>query len=180
MKPVRTESEMNKKEKEIHSGFASGNPEKIIEAIKQMRLDGKPEQLPMLFEALLHQENETVLAEAVQLLNDLKDKESLPFLFDALADDRMEYLHIFLLQSIWQSGIDPNEYLEDLVNIGIRSDYAPCFEVLTIIENLPTIPDEEMLLLLTSRLHDAIADSGSTRELLLSMHDVLNNYIIEG
>jgi HEAT repeat protein len=167
-------------EKKIIAGLKSGESTKMIEAIAAMRIEGKAAHLPLLLEILHTSSDEAFLSEAVGLLNDLKNPDALQYLITALNDEAFSDIHIFILQSIWQSGLNPNQHLEDLVNYAIRTEYLLCFEVLTIIENLPEAPDEEIVLQLTSRLRDAMHDTPEHALLLHAMHDALNDYLIEG
>lgn len=180
MKAVRTKNEFKKIESKILTGLLSASSADRIEAINKMRTEGRADFLPHVFDAWLKSKDEHLLAEIIKLINDIKDKAAILYILKALRDENLSEIHIFLLQSIWQSGADPTEHLEDLINFALQADYLLCFEVLTIIENLPSAPDEELVIHLTSRLHDAINDGRQNRELLLSMHEALNNYIIEG
>jgi hypothetical protein len=178
MKVVKDDKAQSKRNSQIEKGLKSDNKTEIIRAVKLLRKDGKADHVSLVIEALNHSTEDEVSDEIVKFLNDLKNQVAMAPIMEALNDAKYEGIQIFLLQAIWNSRLDAIDYLEDLVNLATKSDYLTCLEVLTIIENLDTAPSEEVVAGLNTMLKDAVMDNEESRDLLLSMIEVLNDYVI--
>lgn len=178
MKVVKDNSNDKKRNAQIEKGLQSENKTEVLRAIKMLRKDGTAEHVSLAILALNSSSDDEVSNEIVKFLNDLKNQAALTPIVEGLQDEKLEGVHIFLLQAIWNSRLDALPYLEDLVNIAVKSDYLTCLEVLTILENLETAPDDEVIAGLNTTLKDAVIDNEESRDLLLSMIEVLNDYMI--
>ncbi|MGB0391781.1 MAG: hypothetical protein ACPGD5_09435 [Salibacteraceae bacterium] len=178
MEVLKDEKSSNKRDGQIERGLKSDNKTEVLRAIKLLRKDGKADHVTLAIHALNNSTEDEVSDEIVKFLNDLKNQVALEPISEALQDEKLEGVHIFLLQAIWNSRLNPLPIIEDLVNIAIKSDYLTCLEVLTIIENLPVAPDDEVIAGLSTQLKDAVMEDKETKELLLSMIEVLTDYMI--
>ncbi|MBD80722.1 MAG: hypothetical protein CL840_17540 [Crocinitomicaceae bacterium] len=180
MKVVKDNKQTKKRNDQIEKGLQSSNSTEILRAIKMLRKDGRAEHITLIIQALNKSESDEVSNEIIKFLNDLKIDLALPPIIEALNNEELESVHVFLLQAIWNSRLDATPYLEDLVNLATKSDYLTCLEVLTIVENLPTRPEDEVIAALNTQLKDAVIDNEESRNLLLSMIEVLNDHMIGG
>lgn len=178
MKVVIDKKEMSKRNKQIETGLQSTKPTEILRAIKMLRKDGEAEHITLLINALHNSNNDEVSNEIIKLLNDLKIQIAMEPIMEALNNKELESVHIFLLQAIWNSRLDATPHIEELVNLATKSDYLTCLEVLTIIENLSSKPDDEVIAALNTQLRDALIDNKESRDLLLSMVEALNELMI--
>lgn len=178
MKAVKSNTQLVKQEEALKKVFASNDEEKTIKAIKKLRNDGHPNFIPLLLDVLSATENDAVFNAIINLLNDLKDQDAAAPLIEALNNEKYDAIKVFILQVFWQSRLNARPYLDEIVNIAIRSDYMVCLECLTIIESLKEIPSDEEIMAANTILKDAVADSKENRDLLLGIMDTLSNYMI--
>ena len=52
---------------------------------------------------------------------------------------------IILLSSIWNSGLDYSIHVAELIQIATESDVTEIFEIETILDNMETLPSDEVL-----------------------------------
>jgi hypothetical protein len=122
----------------------SGNKKAIIDTISSLRKRGKISTLPELFELMLATEDQEIMEVAVNLLNDLKKKEAIPVIIDAIADKNYLPIQKELLASCWQCGLDYHDHIMLFIDVAISGDYATAFEAFTVIEDcIGEIEDRE-------------------------------------
>ena len=178
MKVVKSKVQLAKQEETLRKVFASNDEEKTVKAVKKLRENGHPELIVPLLDLLSSTENDTVFSTVVSLLNDLKDQDAAKPLIDALNDEKYEGIRIFILQTFWQSRLDALPYLDEIVNLAIKSDYMITLESLTIVESFKNAPTDEEIVEVNTQLKDAIMDDPENKDLLAGMIDELNNYMI--
>lgn len=178
MKVVQDNKEQTKIEKRLVSGFSSEDEKEVIKTVKYARKNASAHHLVKLIDLLRETKSDEVANEVIGLLNDLKDQKALEPMMEAISDDKNKAIRIFLLQALWQSRLDASDHLEALVNLAIKSDYMTCLECLTIIENFENAPSEEVISGVSTQLKDALMDNSENRDLLLSMVEVLNDFMI--
>ncbi len=131
-------------EKNNIQSLRSGNKKVIIDTISSIRKRGKISILPEIFELMLLTEDQEVMEAAVKLLNDLKKKEVIPVMVDAIKDNNYLAIRKELLASCWQSGLDYHEHIMVFINVALKDDYASAFEAYSVIENcIGDISDSE-------------------------------------
>jgi len=178
MKVVKSKVQLAKQEETLRKVFASNDEEKTVKAVKKLRENGHPELIVPLLDLLSATENDTVFSTVVSLLNDLKDQDAARPLIDALNDEKYEGIRVFILQTFWQSRLDALPYLDEIVNLAIKSDYMVTLECLTIVESFKNAPTDEEIVEVNTQLKDAIMDDPENKDLLAGMIDELNNYMI--
>ncbi len=178
MNVVKSKAQIAKQEESLRKVFASNDEEKTIKAIKKLRETGNAAMISPLLDLLSATENDNIFSTVINLLNDLKDQDAAQPLIDAVSDKKYEEIRVFILQVFWQSRLDALPYLEELVNIAIKSDYMVCLECLTIIESFKNAPTDEQIVEANTIIKDAIMDNSENKELLLGMVEALNNYMI--
>jgi len=131
-------------EKRYIQSLRSGNKKVIIDVISSIRKRGKISVLPEIFELMLLSEDEEVMEAAVALLNDLKKKEVIPVMVDAISDKNYKGIRKELVASCWQSGLDYHENIMVFINVALKDDYASALEAFTVIEEcIGEISDSE-------------------------------------
>ncbi len=91
--------------------------------------------LQEVFELMLVTPDEEIMETCIKLLNDIKNKDAVASLADAIKDQKYVPIRKELVASCWQSGLDYHEYLGVFVDVAIESDYATTFEAFTVIED---------------------------------------------
>ena len=133
------------KSREILTNLKSDDPEFVLETIEKIRESGNRIIMEGLFD-LLH---ETTLPEikksVLNLFSELKQKESVPLLIDAIANDNYRNERKDLVACCWQNGLNYNAHLSFFVNLVIDEPFLIAFEAFTVIENMYGIIDEEVV-----------------------------------
>lgn len=132
-----SEREENEKlqEKNFIAALRSGNRTSVVSALKEIRGTGKVTILPEVFELLLDQEDEQIYRESVALINDLKNKEAVPYLMEALRNPDYQPARQVLAASCWQSGLNYSKHIRTFIDLAIQDTYATAIEAFTVIEN---------------------------------------------
>lgn len=124
----------------------SGKSKTILEAIVTARQKGDETVVPHIIK-LLSSKNEEIATSAQNTLFDLKDMASVGAIldnFDALKDMKVKNV---LLQSLWQSNIQPVNYVGRLSKIAVNGTLEDSIEIFSIITNMidVQIPDAECM-----------------------------------
>ena len=90
---INKQAQEKAQEQSFIKSLRSGNRIAILASLKDIRSSGKVTILPEVFDVLCDQEDEQIYNEAVSLINDLKSKESVPYLTDAIADSEYASLN---------------------------------------------------------------------------------------
>lgn len=130
----------------IIKDLKSNEIEKVLTAVKQLRLHGKKEAIAEIIDVLIETTNEDVKKNITNLLFDLKDEKAVLPILKAINDKKYHAIKPFLISIFWQSSLDASEHLGALVRIATKNDYNSCLEVLTVIETFDTSFDEEQIM----------------------------------
>ena len=122
-------------EKRNIQSLRSGNKKAIIATISDLRKRGTISTLQELFELMLISEDQEIMHAAVDLLNDLKKKEVIPVIIEAIADKNYRPIQKELVASCWQCGLDYHEHILVFIEVAISGDYASALEAFTVIED---------------------------------------------
>ena len=151
----------------------------VLDAIEKTRELGDAKMIPALVGLLVDKENpENVTSAVRKLLNQLKTPDVLPYLFDTLEDPKTEGFRNQIVASIWESGLNPHEYLDQLISLAIDEDYLTCLEVLTVVENFVDLPSEDSLQENLQRINSALPFAQEQKELLESLSEVIQNLMM--
>ncbi len=131
-----TEIKAHKTNPELIAGLTSGSETQILKAIADLGEKGNALYLPFLLELLSNSPGEEVSRSILELLGNLKDKETIPYLVDAIRDVTDKSLRRDLVTCCWKNGLDFSEYLSFFTDLVIGSDFETAFEALTVIDNL--------------------------------------------
>ncbi|MCF8225549.1 MAG: hypothetical protein K9J30_06695 [Bacteroidales bacterium] len=155
-------------EKKTISILRSGNSSAIITTINEIRDHGKIIFLPEIFDLLLNADDNEILGACIDLINDLKQNESVPYVIRAIKDSSLKDIRHHLVSSCWQSGLNYAKYTGLFTDLLIREEYLVAVEALTVIENhLSELTDEETARLL-ARLQDAVPRATEHKKALIN------------
>lgn len=130
----------------IIKDLKSDDTEKVLTAIKQLRLHGQKEAIAEVLAVFIETTNEEVKKSITNLLFDLKSEDSVLPIIKAINDKKYVSIKPFLISIFWQSSLDASEHLGSLVRIASKGDYNSCLEVLTVIETFDTSFDEDQIM----------------------------------
>lgn len=146
---------------QINKDFESTDDKVVINALGTVRQKGNKDNMPGIVRLLGH-ESEEVKQAATKVLFDLRDNEAIPALLDAFEASHDKNIRNIVLQSLWQSNIQPVNSLSRLVGIATKGSLEECIEVYSIVTNMidVVIPDGEIMesLLLINNSVDNIKD----------------------
>ena len=128
------EAQEKAREQSFIKSLRSGNRTAILATLKDIRSSGTVTILPEVFDVLMEQEDEQIYNEAVSLINDLKSKESVPYLTDAIADAEFASIRQELVASCWQNGLSYSKHIGLFVKVALNDPYATAIEAFTVIE----------------------------------------------
>lgn len=153
------EKRKDKKIQSIIGDLVSGNEQKFTGAINALQSLGSGSLIPELAKLLRADLTGKNRNELVELFNDLKDTDAIPFMMDVVKDDNNADIRQVLLTTIWSSKLDYSQYLPDFVSIATEGDFMEALECLTIIENLEGPFSEQLILESQLHLRDYVQDN---------------------
>lgn len=138
----------------------SGNHEMIVSAVQELREEGNPAYLPLLFELLHSTTSRSVKKSITGLLAEIKQKEIIPMFVEAIQNKQYTEELQSIVSACWENGLDYSEYLPVFVDLVIEKEFLVAFEAYTVIMNM------------TGKISNAIkeAESKKIREALRSVN----------
>jgi len=167
-----------KKQKEIHKDLQTDDPNKIYAALKDLRVHGTRESIPLVIDQLGKDLGDVIDKEVIDILGDLKDKNTVEFFIEALENPKNAEVQKALLQAIWNADLKIEEHLPYFVSLAMKSDYLTAFECFTIIEQA-AIDDDMEALNLIGDLREAQMREHENKEILEFIVQSLNSKIID-
>ena len=156
------------KSKEILTNLKSTDPEFVLETIEKIRESGNRIIMDGLFD-LLHETNTLEIKRSVlNLLSELKHKESVSLLVDAIINDKYLNERKDLVACCWQNGLNYNAYLPVFIDLVINEPFLTAFEAFTVIENMYGIIDEEVIEKEISKVINALKSAKGEKVYLLN------------
>lgn len=130
-----------KKQESIYLDLLSADQKKVDKALADVMQYGNENAILPLIHVLKSNEEEGVQQKVIEILNQLKVKNAADVLIEEAQQSENETIKTQLLSAVWNSGSDASNQVETLVNMAINDSYLVCFECLTIIETIESIPD---------------------------------------
>lgn len=140
----------------IKQNIFSANTETIISAINSIKESGNKLYIPILFDLLNSTPEPEIKKEITQLLGNVKDKDSVNTFMRAVEDDKYKSIRKTILSACWQNGMDFSTFLPVFVDLIINEDWEVAFEAFTIIDNLETLPSEEIIRIAREKINNSI------------------------
>jgi len=133
------------KKKQIKTDLQSENPQIVLEAIQKLRQEGSPVLLESLIELLCSTENNDIKTSIILFLDDLKDKESVPVILEAIQNVKCKNNKCEIVSSCWKSGLDFSSALDVFLEILISDEFTIALEAYSVLENnIPILPKEDV------------------------------------
>lgn len=156
----------------IISGLNSADSKVVIDSIKQLREEGKPEDILILLDVMISKDEPTIQSSIHNFLADLKNQEAGQFIIDAIQNQKYSSIRKQLVSTCWESSIKLSSYITVFVDLLIESDFETAFEAFTVIENLTDKISEEVKPVEMAKLKDAIPNVSADKKgmLLEAMH----------
>ena len=171
----------NKKTLALQKELLSGDKDKLVKAIKQVAHDGNSAIINAFLQATFKSGFPEALEEGKKILVSIKDQTVVGELLNALKGEEFVEYRADIAASIWESGLNAEDRLIELVEIAVVSDYMTIVEITTIIENIESgFPYDEVTeasLIINEHLHEI--EDESRIALLSSLAETLNSMAAE-
>ena len=156
------------KSKEILTNLKSADPDAILEIIGKIRESGSR----FIMEGLLDLLHDTTYPEIkksiLELLSELKHKESVPLLIEAIANEKFRNERKDLVACCWQNGLDYTDYLPVFVGLVIDEPFLIAFEAFTVLENMYGLISDEIIDQEVLKLTKALGNASAEKAYLLN------------
>ncbi|MCL3779217.1 HEAT repeat domain-containing protein [Prolixibacteraceae bacterium JC049] len=127
----------NKLNEEWIKGLHSSNPQAVLNAIEQIAEKGNSSYFPELVQVLQSNTDEAVQLRITKLLCEIKHKDIIPYLVEAIQNESLTDVREKLVASCWENGLDFCPHISVFVDIVINSgDYMVALEAFTVVENM--------------------------------------------
>ena len=165
----------------LQKDLVSGDKDRVVKAIQQVAHDGSPAVINHLLLATFKSGFPEALEEGKKILFNIKDQNVVGEFLIALKGDEFVEFRSEIAASIWESGLNAEDRLIDLVEIAVMSDYMTIVEITTIIENIESgFPYDEVTeasLIINEHLHET--EDENRIALLSSLAETLNSMAAE-
>jgi hypothetical protein len=145
----------------------SGNPAVIISAVEELREDGNSAYLPVLLELLHSTSEEDVKKSITGLLAELKHREVIPVLIDAIRNKQYASELQSIVSACWENGLDYSEYLSVFVDLVIEKEFLVAFEAYTVITNMTGKISNAIQEAESRKIKEALRNPGNNKNDLL-------------
>ena len=164
--------ENKKTDKNIQANLFSADTATVIAALNKVKEKGHNAYLPLLFDLLNSGPEAEIETEIVYILNNLKMKDTVPVLAEALQNPKYVSVRKTLATACWQNGLDFGNYLPVFVDLVINEDWETGFEAFTVIENMENFPEQEIVEMAKNKIHDALKNANEQKKYFL--HEILS------
>ncbi len=145
----------------------SAKTEIVLLALQQVKEIGNKAYLPLLFELLTANPEVEIQKEIRNLLANLKDKEAVPVLAEALQEKKYKTIRKDIATACWQNGLDYSSFMEVFIDIIIEEEFDTAFEAFTVIENFEHFPPVEVHEKLKIKMAGALRRASGQKQYLL-------------
>jgi len=156
------------KSKEIISNLRSTDSDLVLETIDKLREAGNSLIFPELIELLHNTELPEIKKSVLNLLSELKNKESVPLLMTAIKNEKYAKERKDLIACCWQNGLNYNAYITVFIDLVIQEEFLIAFEAFTVIENMVGNIEEEVIEAELIKIKDALKEAGEQKAYLLN------------
>ena len=166
-----TVMENKKTDKNIQANLFSANTATVLAALNSLKEKGNKAYLPPLFDLLNSSPEPEIETEILFILNNLKIKDAVPVLVEALQNSKYLPIRKKLTTTCWENGLDYKNYLPVFVDLVIQENWDTGFEAFTVIENMESFPEQEIVEIAKNKIYDALKNAGEQKKYFL--HEIL-------
>ncbi|SHF21911.1 hypothetical protein SAMN05444274_10484 [Mariniphaga anaerophila] len=163
--------ENKKPNKKLQTDLFSTNTSTVLSALNALKDKGNSAYLPLLFDLLNSNPEAAVEDEIIFILYNLKMKNAVPVIAEALQNPKYLPIRKKLTTACWENGLNFMDYLPVFVDLVITEEWETSFEAFTVIENMKSYPEQEIIDVATNKIHGALNDADEQKRYLL--HEIL-------
>ena len=157
---------------ELRLQLMSSDESIAMNAIEQLKSNGKSTAIAPLLEVLASSELESVKREAREMLSAMRVKNAEEELVQGLFDNKFKSIQVEILQFLWSNGFSAAGQLHTLVEVAVKNGFQGMLELLSILEVEEGVYSEEEQLGAMSFLR-SIYQENYTREEKIIFNDIL-------
>lgn len=180
MDPLIPEEEKDKQDRRdlLHKALTIEQSLVLPEVAAELTKLAYPESFQHLLNALLiHQANSSMLEAVKEFAGTVEIQEPCSQVLTTLSKPGTNHLQVPLLSWCWEFAWDCSGQLPALCELACKSDMEACIEILTIADNLKSIPPQEdivkSLIILKNGTHGPDENKNA---LLSALMETINNY----
>jgi len=129
-------------DKKIIKILKSENQKLIEIAIEDLKENGNPSYIPYIMEILHSTDQEEIKKKILSLFSNLKQRNAIPELMNALQNKEYKNEWNNILQSCWENGMDYSKFLSVFIDLAISGDFMTALDSCTVITGMTgEIPD---------------------------------------
>ncbi len=168
-----------KKQDQILEGLFSTERAKVSAALGEIAVKGNEKMVIPLLKTFVAWDHHSEISEEIsKILLQLKTEKAIPELIAALDDPEFDAQRAFIISIFWNSGLFPVDDIDVLLKHALRGGFQVTLEALTVVENLETAPDSELIQETIFDIDDFIDQypEAPHTELLKELKQVLNQF----
>lgn len=160
----------------IRNDLFSGDDALVAKAIARCEEEGTAPMVEPLLAFYASETNPTLRNRVAQMLGSLKVSNVEDYFMKALANRQWKHIHKDIIGFMWNTGLQPVEYVIQITELAAVGDYQLTLECLTLLESIEDPISEEQLLESLAIVHRAIANANEPdfKNLLSEYMNVLN------
>jgi len=157
---------------EIRIQLMSSDQSIALNAIEQLKINGKASAISPLLEVLASSSLESMKKEAREMLGAIRVKNAEEELVQALFEEKFKSIQVEILQFLWSNGFSAAGQLHVLVEVAVKNSLQGMLELLSILEVEEGVYSEEEQLGAMSFLRSTPQEN-FTREEKIIFNDIL-------
>jgi hypothetical protein len=154
-------------DEQIKKNLFSAKTDVVISAIEAIKKKGNKLYIPILFDLLNSLPEPEIQQEIMDLLETVKDKDSVNTFMRAIEDEKYKLIRKSILIACWQNGLDFSTFLPVFIDLVIHEDWEIAFEAFTVIDNLEYLPSQEIIIKSVRQINEAIPEADEQKSYFL-------------
>ncbi len=152
---------------EILNNLKSTDTDFVLETIEKIRESGNRLIMEGIVDLLHNTQIPEIKKSILNLLSELKNKESIPLLLEAIKNEKYLAERKELVACCWQNGLNYNEYLPVFIDLVINHSFLIAFEAFTVIENMYGVISDEVIDQEIAKINNALQQADEEKAYLL-------------
>ncbi|MEI7524383.1 MAG: hypothetical protein WCJ95_08650 [Mariniphaga sp.] len=162
---------------EILNNLKSTDTDFVLETIEKIRESGNRLIMEGIVDLLHNTQIPEIKKSILNLLSELKNKESIPLLLEAIKNEKYLAERKELVACCSQNGLNYNEYLPVFIDLVINHSFLIAFEAFTVIENMYGVISDEVIDQEIAKINNALQQADEEKAYLLRglvtiIHDI--------
>lgn len=163
---------------EMKRDLFSENDTVVMKALHKCREEGNASMVEPLIALHITSSNPLVVDETADMLNNLKVSGTEEAFVNALLNPQWRSQRARILAFMWNSGLQPVEYMDVITKIAIEGSFEETFECITLLENMEELIPEEQLLESLTNIREYLNENngGERRAMLVDFEKLLSQH----